>query len=156
MIGSLFKNPKAALAYAAFVILGVVLFVGTEGSPGSLQQTVDQFSDGKTAQDRAAERKFGDAANAALAESRQTVGGRKRPQKKAEEEEESPIGFATDDDLVDGAMGFDPSPESVFDGFDPSPSGDPGDERPRLSDQDKRDAEKQFGGWSVEPEGEDE
>ncbi len=153
MIGGLFKNPKAALAYVAFTLVGVWLFVGTESSPGSLQQTVSQFSDGKTAQDRAAERKFGGSQPAQSENPNNAVGGNRRakPKKSAEEEGEF-VGFATDEDLLDGADGFDPTPEDVFDGFDPTPEEEG---MPRLSDQDKRDAEKAFGGWATEPEGEE-
>ena len=54
----LFQNPKAALAYVGLTMAGVVLFIGTEDDPGSLQQTVDTFGGGRSASDVAASRKF--------------------------------------------------------------------------------------------------
>lgn len=143
---ALFQNPKAALAYVAITMVSVTLFVGTEEDPGTLHQTVETFSDGKTSQDRTAQRKFGDP------QPEQTIGKPSRRSKpKQVADEDAPVVFATDEELLDSADGFDPTPE-VFGGFDAK--GETGETF--LSDQDDRKGEDEFGGWASGPEGNDE
>ncbi|TRD11536.1 hypothetical protein FGU71_06470 [Erythrobacter insulae] len=144
---ALFQNPKAALAYVGITLVSVALFVGTEDDPGTLHKTVETFGDGETAQDRAAGRKFGD-----LGPEQDTIGTPAKRSKPASPETEDVImRFATDDELIDDAQGFDPTPE-VFGGFDAS-----GEKKDAyLSDQDKGDGEASFGGWAgSEKDGED-
>lgn len=142
---ALFQNPKAALAYVGITLVGVAMFVGTEDSPGSLHQTVETFggNDGMTSQDREAQRKFGDPMPD------QTIGKSAKSNKpKREREEDLPVVFATDEELMDDASGFDPTPE-FFGGFDPNPD----DEEGYLSDQDDKDDEQDYGGWASDTQG---
>lgn len=143
---ALFQNPKAALAYVGITLAGVVLFVGTEEDPGSLHQTVNSFTGGKSASDRAAERKFGDPPPG---EASDEAIGRRSPRSRNESADDEIIEWADDEELIDGAEGFDPTPVDDFGGFDPNPD----TERPFLSDQDKKKkSSDDFGGWASEPE----
>lgn len=142
---ALFQNPKAALAYVGITLGAVVLFVGTEDDPGSLHQTVNSFNGGKSASDRAAERKFGEPQRSEAP--RDTIGGR-ASRRAIEPSEDEIIEWASDEELIDSASGFDPTPSDTFEGFDPNPEA----ERGFLSDQDKKKAQDEFGGWAVEDE----
>nr|WP_298925007.1 hypothetical protein [uncultured Erythrobacter sp.] len=138
---ALFQNPKAALAYAGITLIGAAMFIGTEDDPGKLHQTVENYGDGASSSDRAAQRKFGDPMPD------QTI-GRQTKRSKPKAEDNPPATFATDDELLDDAQGFDPTPE-VSRGTDPSSDG--GD--PFLSDQDDGDDDADFGGWASDTEG---
>lgn len=138
---ALFQNPKMALAYVGITLVSVAIFVGTEDSPG----TVGHFGDAMTAQDRAAQRKFGDPPPGSEPASGDTTIGRKKP-KRDKPDEDAPVTFATDEELMDSAEGFGAKPE-VFRGFDPD--SDP--EAPFLSDQDDDgNFGGEFGGWGAE------
>ncbi len=121
---TLFKNPKAALAYVGLTLVSVVLFVGTEDDPGSLQRTVGAFDDGQSGS-RDAERRFGDSV---LADPT-GEGSSSAPTR----DDDVIIEFASDEDLIDQAQGYDPTPHV---------------EQPLLPDQDKPRSEDLGGGWS--------
>ena len=125
---ALFKNPKAALAYVVMTLLGVVLFVGTEQSPGSLQHTMETFKS-----DERAARKFGDAIATESQPADDEQIGRSRASQRDAANEDVIIEFADDEELIDTAQGFDASPTDGVEGF----SADTDGERPFLSDQDR-------------------
>lgn len=132
---ALFQNPKMALAYVGITMASVALFVGTEDAPGSLQQTVKSFGGGAGTSGEAADRKFGDPPPG------------KGPAKREEPVVQEIIEFVPDDELIDSAEGFDPNPTEDFSGFNPNP-----DERPFLSEQDKKKPAEDDGGWATPPE----
>ncbi|MBV7265819.1 hypothetical protein [Erythrobacter ani] len=139
MFANLFKNPKAALAYVGITLFSVMLFVGTEDKPGSLKQTVDSVSS-EGPEETAEGRQFGDE----VATSGDIL-GKARPRSESDGE----IEFATDEELIDAAKGFNPAPSYDFSGYNPNPK-----QQDFLSDQDKIVAQDDDGGWAVSPAGE--
>lgn len=125
---ALFQNPKAALAYVGFTLVSVVLFVGTEADPGSLHQTVSTFEGEQSGVGRAANgagRRFGDPPPG-TGMAAQDAGPAPL------ERNDVVVEFASDEELIDPAQGFNPNP---------SP------ERPLIS-QDQPEPEDVVGGWS--------
>ena len=130
---ALFQNPKIALAYAAMILLAVALFIGTDDSPGSLDQTASNFSGAAKAGDNP--HTFGETAPG------------KKPVR-GEQKREEVVEFVPDDELVDDAQGFDPTPTDDFSGYNADPN-----ERGYLSDQDKKKPAEDNGGWGSSTEG---
>lgn len=98
---ALFKNPKAALAYVGVTMFSVWLFVGTEDDPGSLQQTIETFNGARSA-DRVEGRRFGEGFTESLDGTELDPAG--------QSESEVTVRFASDEELIDDASGFDPTP----------------------------------------------
>lgn len=121
---ALFKNPKAALAYVGVTMFSVWLFVGTEDDPGSLQQTVETFNNAQSV-DREEGRRFGEGFSQSPEESELDPAW--------SPESEVTVHFASDEELIDTASGFDPNPPT---------------EPPLLSEQDTSQPDDVAGGWS--------
>ncbi|GMN02236.1 hypothetical protein [Erythrobacter sp. MTPC3] len=135
MFATLFKNPKAALAYVGITLGSVVLFVGTEDDPGSLQQTVDTLGGEESGADQAAERGFG------ASQRRDRIGGISDTQ-----DSDEPVEFVPDEELIDDLSGFDPAPTDVIRGYNPDPNF-----QTLLSEQEKL-KEQDDGGWGASPD----
>lgn len=137
MFANLFKNPKAALAYVGITLGSVVLFVGTEEEPGSLQQTVKTLGGDEAGTGSGAKRNFGESQRSDV------IGAPSRPRKSEEEATE----FVPDEDLIDDVSGFDPTPTDITRGFNPNPN-----QSPYLSEQDRLKAQNDDGGWGTSPD----
>lgn len=115
-MNALFKNPKMALAYVGITALGVAFFVGTEDSPGTLHQTVETFEEADGAPSRTAGRGEPEI-------DRGTPPRRSQPPAQGQQPADSAsMEFAADDDLLDLAEGFNPTPLDSYEGFNPTPT----------------------------------
>ncbi|MBD2843433.1 hypothetical protein [Erythrobacter rubeus] len=123
MFATLFKNPKAALAYVGITLGSVLLFVGTEDDPGSLGQVMKIVDGEGTEEDE-------------LRTRRQVIDGQSG-RNRLRPETGFPVEFSSDEDLIDAAEGFDPAPSDDTSGFDPNP------ELPQLSADRNRHPERE-------------
>lgn len=135
MFANLFRNPKAALAYVGITLGSVVLFIGTEDEPGSLQQTVDTLGGEEIAADETAERGFGASRRS------DTIGAGSGAR-----ESDEPVEFVPDEELIDDLSGFDPAPTDITRGYSIAPN-----HEPLLSEQDKLN-DQDDGGWASLPD----
>ena len=108
----LFENKKAALGFAGAIVLGAMVFSGISGS----------------SDDDASERRnsrFAQVSESDPAKSRNS----------SEEAEEDEISFADDEELIDGAGGFDPTPDGASDELEE-------DEERRVEEEDEEEDEE--------------
>lgn len=113
---ALFNNPKMALVYVGITAIGVALFVGTEDNPGTLHQTVETFDDGQGSRAQTAQREKPTVDRGAPPSRLQ------KPAQGQQAADNASMEFATEDDLLDLAEGFTPTPLDTYGGFDPTPS----------------------------------
>lgn len=91
MSGKLFRGRSGALAFAGFVILAAVSLVGTDEDDGLVTQATDEITAAPLAREPAIE----------------PVSQSAEPFDMADD-----VAFASDEDLIDDAEGFDPTPMS--------------------------------------------
>lgn len=97
MAKGLFASPKKALAFAGMTVFAVVMLVGTKDDQGALVKATSSI----------------DQTDARLASQRE-LEKIERQRRDSGWQESDISGFADDDDLIDTAEGFDPTPEAVI------------------------------------------
>ena len=111
MATGIFKGPKGALIFVGVTMASVALLVGTEEDSGALVAAADELSRNSSADNIPAR----DASRLPQPAPRPA---RRRPP--ASTQDDSAL-FASDEELIDDASGFDPSPD-LPQPFDTGPS----------------------------------
>lgn len=94
MRGFMFRNAKGALFFAVATMLGAAMLIGSEDNEGALIRTAEEL-----------ERQKAQAEDVGS-------GGRDLPPAQGfATADEAQLEFSSDEDLVDQAQGFDPSPD---------------------------------------------
>ena len=142
MTGNLFKNSKIALAFVGVTIFGVLLIIGTEDNPGSLHETVKLIDDNNRPGERArSEDRFRDGDERDERRRDEDEGPREFADEAGDESDRRSSGdeprvvFASDDELIDQAKGFDPRPTNRF--VRPDKRVAEQDQTKQFNDQDK-------------------
>ena len=94
MRGYMFKSSKGALLFVAVTMLGVLTLVGTEDNEGALLKAAADIEKQRNMMNADQSGQHVDLAPEGFASSRQGT-----------------LEFTADDDLIDDATGFDPTPE---------------------------------------------
>ena len=90
----MFKSSKGALLFLVVTMLGVLTLVGTEDNEGALLKAAADIEKQRNLMNADQSAEFGDLAPEGFAASRQGA-----------------LEFTSDEDLIDDASGFDPTPE---------------------------------------------
>jgi len=111
MAGNLFKSPKRAMVFVGMTMFSVAMLVGSEDNEGALVAAANDIQRGAATPD-----------NHASARPRDEGG---REERSFGEDIPRPIArdFAAEEDLIDDASGFDPTP-NFDEEFDNSPVSD--------------------------------
>ncbi len=102
----LFRNKLAALAFVVLTVIGAATLVGTEEHDGVIAKTTQEIT--KQRADFAEK-------TAALSSKKST------PEPVLVEVEPEVVEFTDEEDLIDDALGFDPTPETLEPDVDPKP-----------------------------------
>lgn len=94
MAGYMFKSPKGAIVFVVVTLLGVTMLVGTEENEGALLKLADDFEKHGEAMQSDRRIQYSDSAPIGFAS-----------------KNSEPSEFASDEELIDDASGFDPTPE---------------------------------------------
>ncbi|MFZ1742539.1 MAG: hypothetical protein WAT93_06770 [Pontixanthobacter sp.] len=95
MYSLLFRNRLAALGLALLIIIGAVSLVGTENNSGVVTQTAQKFQAQKAAPEKTAQALNQPAPSQAIPNTKPA---------------DATIEFLADEELIDAAEGFDPTP----------------------------------------------
>lgn len=122
MRGYMFRNRWGALLFVGLTLAGVTTLVGTEREDGALQQAADQIAEQRAQAERMTENldaAFADEAAAA--------------------DDGAVVMMADEEDLIDPAVGEDPTPIDEFAAANPDDSHEPAEEVIIVSREDAGD-----------------
>lgn len=94
MRGYMFRNAKGALFFAAVTMLGVVGLIGSEDNEGALLKAASEIE-----------------RQQALANEDAQQEQEPPPTQGFAQEDQAPLEFSTDEELIDSAQGLDPAPD---------------------------------------------